>query len=214
MSIDFVDSNYESRAFHHLVYRKRAYIITIIVARNTTRSQGFTVLEGLVVMMVVIVLAGVGILIYKHDHRAGSPQSYQGVIARFTTAMENGDATTVLSLESPAFKSWIRFSTTSQADTKGEHGAVVTNNFYTLEKNTDDLSEFSPKLLNGARIKTGQYQNGLYAAPNGTKGVSETFDPKTNNNGAPAYSPSLTIDVVRSGNTWLVDNVGFYAVPI
>jgi len=177
-----------------------------------THSQGFTVLEGLAVMIVVSILAGAGILIYRHGHRTLATQSYQGVIASFNTAMEHGDQATVLSLESPAFKDWIRFSTTGQADTKGEHGAIVTDNFYTLEKDTDDLWEFNPKLLNDARVKAGPYQDGLYTAPNGTTGVSETFDTKANN--ASSYAPSLTIDVVHSGNTWLVDNVGFYAVPI
>lgn len=179
--------------------------------KSVTNSRGFTLLDILIVIAVVAILAGAGVLVYRHNSKIASIQSYQSVISRFNTAMGNGNTAIVLSLESPVFKHWIHSSTTSQKNTQGEHGVVVTNNFYTLEKNTNNLSEFSPKLLAGARVKTGSYQDGIHKAPNGTKGVSERFDTKTNNYGAPAYSPSLTIDVVRSGNTWLVDNVRFYA---
>lgn len=167
---------------------------------------------GLFAAFFIVVLVVAGVLLYKHDHNtqtSNTTQPYQNVISKFVTAMEKGNTSVVASLESPQFSSWIKSSTTAAKNTEGESGVVVTNNFYNLAKQDGELGLFKGQFLAGAEIKTGDYQGGLYVPAKGTTGMSETFDTKTNDYSAPAYSPSFTIDVVRSGDSWLVDNVGF-----
>ena len=177
-------------------------------------QYGFGTVELLAIGMVVIVLVVVGIVLYTRDHNtnaSNTTQTNQGVLSKFVTAMGDVNSNVVASLESTQFKNWMENSTTAQKNTKGEQGAVITNNFYDLEKQNGGLGIFKSQFLDGARIKTGAYLGGLYEPTKGTTGISETYDTKTNNYGAPAYSPSFTVDAVRSGNSWLVDNVGFYA---
>jgi Tfp pilus assembly major pilin PilA len=169
------------------------------MAQHTANPRGFTVVKSLIVLIIIALLATVGVWLYRH-----TPTSYQSVITRFNTAMGQGDTATVASLESPAFKKSLETETTNEKNTQGEHGVVVTNNFYAIAKSDGDLPYFNaPLLVANARTKTSTYR-----ASNNTTGYAITFDPGICN-GASTCSPLFTIAVVPNGTTWLVDNVTF-----
>ncbi len=186
------------------------------------KQHGFTVVEALIVLVAVLVLFRAGILVYKHQHKSNTPQAqnqttqpdYEIVAQKFVNAMENSDSATVFSLESPRFKNWIKTSTEAQ-NSPGARGVVVTDNFYLLAKHDGDLFKFSKQALAGAHFTSGPYQNGRYMSPKGTTGHSITYSSNTSCSGTNAKcGPLFDIDVTQSGNTWLVNDVGYYAVAM
>jgi len=178
--------------------------------RLNRNQAGFGAVEIVLAVVVIVILAASGVLLYRHDHKSGI--SYQQVITEFNAAMNKGDANEVASLESSRFQNWIENDIKAQNNTPGARQASVSDSYYTLLSRDGLLLSFSPQVLAGAKIKTGPYMSGIYTVPKGTTGKSETFETKVTKHGSPAYLPTFTISVVRKGNTWAVDNIVFYAI--
>jgi hypothetical protein len=177
--------------------------------RLNQNQKGFGAVELVIILIVAVILAAGGVLLYRHDHKPGA--SYQQVITKFDTAMNKGNANEVASLESTRFQNWIKNDIKAQNSTPGARQASVSDSYYTLLSREGLLPFISPQVFARAKIKTGGYMNGLYTAPKGTTGKSETFETNAAKYGPPSYLPTLTISVVRKGNTWAVDNIVSYA---
>jgi hypothetical protein len=163
-------------------------------------------LKRTLMLVGVIVLVGLIVLTYHLSHKQKIGLSYQAAVANFNSAMGNGNASEVLSLESPAFKAALIKGTTAEKKSAPQSSVPITDNIYNISKADGDLVVFTPSFLSGAKIVTKDYK-----AANGVAGEGESFDTKTNYYGAPAYSPSFTIDVIPSGKQWYVDYVSYYA---
>jgi len=166
--------------------------------------MGFVGIEIVIVLAVVIILAVGAVLLENHNRQM---DSYQNVISEFATAMGNGNASKVASLESTRFQNWIRNDTENQNHTAGASPVAVSDSYYTLLKQEGMSITFNAKTLAGDKVETGGYKDGLYTAPKGTIGKSETYVAKNSQNNLPAF----TISVVQEEGAWVVDNITSYA---
>lgn len=167
------------------------------------KQTRFGAVKKAVALAIVLILLGGGVLLYQHNQQENG---YRKVISDFVTAMGKGDASKVTSLESTRFRNWIHNNTVSQNRTPGARQVAVTDSYYTLLKEEGMTITFSPSAFTGDKIETGGYESGLYVAPRGTTGKSETYIARYGQNSEPV----LTISVVREGNTWVVDNITSY----
>lgn len=130
---------------------------------------------------------------------ASSPTGYESTIQKFITAVENKDKATADSLESPAAKATFKqyAGTESFYDSCQQSGVLCTG-------------IFKPSYLSKATQTPKDYK-----ASNGTKGKEIVYAVKQSLSGAAAGGQGcssqgetdLTIAVVPSGRSWLVDNV-------
>ena len=145
------------------------------------------VVVGLIAL-IVIVAGGVYAL---SSHKAG----YQAVIQEFITAIQKKDKKTADSLESPAAKAYFQKSAGSSSfyDSCQQAGPLCT-------------ASFGASYLAKA---TKSYKD--YTAANGTKGKEEVFTVSQSQGAGQACtgksSSTITIAVVPSGGSWLIDNV-------
>lgn len=163
----------------------------------------------LTVVIVMVVIAAAGLFTYDHVHSQNkviNDSSADAVAGRFNSAMANGDRTEVGQLESPSFKMHLEAETTDEKNTKGEHGAFVTDNYYDVEKADGDLGlRFSVRDLTGAKVTFASY-----SAADGTQGVSALFSEASDSGSKITFSPSFVLNLIPAGSTWLVDGVTPY----
>ena len=141
-------------------------------------------------LMALIVIVAVGVYALS-SHKAG----YQAVIQEFITAIQKKDKKTADSLESSAAKAYFQKNGGSSSfyDSCQQAGQLCTASF--------DASYLAKA--------TKSYKD--YTAANGTKGKEEVFTVSQSQGAGQACtgksSSTITIAVVPSGGSWLIDNV-------
>lgn len=148
---------------------------------------------GLLVVLVIII----GGVTYA---MLGQKTSYQSVVQKFITAVQNKDKTTADSLESPAMKSVGQKTVGSSSfyavcQQAGQLCMPLFSNSF-LDKSTKSYKSYTAK--NGAKGREVVYSLKQSASPSQAGGQSC---------GNGSSVSSLTIDVVPNGSSWLVDNV-------
>lgn len=157
------------------------------------------------VLLGILVIAIIVAVIFSMTHKPKPALSYQAAYTNFNNDMADGNTSGVLALESPGFKTALKDGTTTLKK-GGDNQVIITNNIYDLAQAEGNLVAFTKKFQSGVRIVIKPYK-----ATNGTVGKAVYFDTKTNYYGAPPYSPSFSLDIIPSGNHYLIDDVNFYA---
>lgn len=125
---------------------------------------------------------------------ASSLTGYEAVIQEFITAIQNNDKKTADSLQSPAFSQ----SNQTQAGTTSFYSAC------------QSAGVFCTGAFAKSYLATATKTTKTYTAVNGVKGEEDNYTVTTASNTGSSTSNStntVTIAVVPSGNTWLVDYV-------
>lgn len=161
---------------------------TVVHKRSAKRSVAL-----LCLCLFILVVAGSSYAVF------GRGTSYQTVIHQFVQAIEDNNKTKADSLESTAFKAEVKkyASTTSFYSACQQEGALCTASF---------MSSF---LSSATKTYTS------YTASNGTKGKELVYTKKQTLSGTQAggtgcsstSTTTLSIAVIPSGHSWLVDNI-------
>lgn len=136
-------------------------------------------------ILVVVIILAVGAYIVLNQKT-----SYQVVAQNFVTAMENKDQAKADSLETPYFKEYVNkvFGTTSYYSYCNKYGQVCTKFFE---------SSFT---ANATKVYGG------YTAVSGIVGKSVEYTTSVNS-GTTCTRQSLVLDLIPSGNSWLIDSI-------
>jgi uncharacterized protein (UPF0333 family) len=179
------------------------HMLNLIMHKISKNEKGFSAVEGLLIIVILIVLAGAGYFVYKHHHKtsastpSASSVSYLNVVKDFITAMDNGDAQTVASLQSTAFSASNK-SQTRQANFYNacqSEGTLCTYYFsktYPWSSAAITTKNYTAK--DGAVGKEVDYT--ISASSSSTSGSNTTSS---------SSSTVITFDLVPSGNTWQID---------
>lgn len=187
--------------------------------RASNSQAGFSVIELVIILVVIIGIAVAGWFVYKHDHKktvaptvsSTKKVSASDVISDFNTAMQDGNQAKVLSLESVNLKNATQRGTTA-IHGGGSSGSgptlPITNNYYVYcAKYLGQICtyDFSSAALAKASVKTSSYKN-----PINETGVTETFTINqaiNQPNESGSSTTSFSVSVIHDGNSWLVDYV-------
>lgn len=179
---------------------------------------GFSLIELSIVIVILVIISIAGWFVYKTEHKDQTKTSASTVITEFNSAMQKGNAKEVLSLESKAFQAEIK--TASSKLNKVSKNIQVTNNYYSYCKSLGNICtyEFNAKNLSSAKVETKPYKavdgsNGSQEVFTTTTSINSTSSSKTSDSSftgseSGSSQTSFSIDVIPSGNSWLVDNVG------
>lgn len=203
------------------------------IKKLNNKGFEYITLIALIVLLGVVIVTGVYVYHLTNKKTPSSTattttQTAAEIINEFNVAMQKGQASTVLALESPAFQKTTLSQSTAEHKTLSS--VAVSDNYYTVCKSVGQLClyDYSAKVLAASKITTSTYK-----AADGKTGVTETFTYKTTTSSTTTTSATTSTtasgtvstgsttstesgsstntfseSAVPNGNSWLIDNIG------